>query len=267
VAPIDGEENLGVATHRNIILEQFSRQALPFSTAAMINDKGALKMIVDAAQPGPEDTVLDVACGPGLVVCALAPFAKRITGIDMTPAMLDRARQVATKQGVRNVDWHQGDVYLLPYAANTFTIVVTRYSFHHLLDPAAALREMARVCAAKGRIVVVDAYAPEDPDQAAEFNRIERLRDPSHVCSLSLSGLKDLFAQAGLPEPRITLYELRAEVRDLLARAFPNPGDEIEIIKALRASAVDGRLGIPVHLDGDNIHVTYRAAILTARRS
>ena len=54
--------------------------------------------------------------------------------------MLDRARQLATKQGVRNVDWHQGDVYLLPYAADTFTIVVTRYSFHHLLDPAAALR-------------------------------------------------------------------------------------------------------------------------------
>ena len=123
------------------------------------------------------------------------------------------------------------------------------------------------MCAAKGRIVVVDAYAPEDTDQAAEFNRIERLRDPSHVCSLSLSGLKDLFAQAGLPAPRITPYELRAEVRDLLARAFPNPGDEIEIIKTLRASAVDGRRGIPVHLDGDNIHVTYRAAILTARRS
>jgi ubiquinone/menaquinone biosynthesis C-methylase UbiE len=51
--------------------------------------------------------------------------------------------------------------------------VVTR-SVHHLLDPAAALQDMARVCAAKGRIVVVDAYAPEDPDQAAEFNRIER---------------------------------------------------------------------------------------------
>ena len=253
-----------MATHRDLILDQFSRQALPFSAAAMINDKGALKMIVDAAQPGPKDTVLDVACGPGLVVCALAPFAKRISGIDMTPAMLDRARQLATKQGVRNVDWHQGDVYSLPYAADTFTIVVTRYSFHHLLDPAAALREMARVCAAKGRIVVIDAYAPEDPDQAAEFNRIERLRDPSHVCSLSLSGLKDLFAQAGLPEPRITLYELRAEVRDLLARAFPNPGDEIEIVKTFRASAADGRLGIPIQLHGDNVHVTYRAAILTA---
>jgi len=265
VTVIDDVRILGMATHRDLILDQFFRQALPFSAAAMINDKDALNMIVDAARPGPKDTVLDVACGPGLVVCAFAPYAGRVTGIDMTPAMLDRARGFAAEQGVRNVDWHQGDAYLLPYAAESFTIVVTRYSFHHLLDPAAALREMARVCAAKGRIVVVDAYASEDPDQAAEFNRIERLRDPSHVCSLSLAALKDLFAQVELPGPRITLYELRVEVRDLLARAFPNPGDEIEIIKALRASAMDGRLGIPVHLDGDNIHVTYRAAILTAR--
>jgi SAM-dependent methyltransferase len=145
-----------------------------------------------------------------------------------------------------------------------FTIVVTRYSFHHLIDPAAALQEMARVCDAKGRIVVVDAYAPEDSDQAAEFNRVERLRDPSHVRSLSLSALRDMFARVGLSEPSVILYELRVEVRDLLARAFPNPGDEIEIVKTFRASAADGRLGIPVHLDGDNVHVTYRAAILTA---
>src|SRR5262249_28690605 len=178
-----------MATHRDLILDQFSRQALPFSAAAMINDKGALKMIVDTARPGSKDTVLDVACGPGLVVCAFAPYAGRVTGIDRTPAMLDRARRLAAEQGVRNVDWHQGDAYLLPYAAESFNIVVTRYSFHHLIDPAAALREMARVCDAKGRIVVVDAYAPEESAQAAEFNRVERLRDPSHVRSLSLSGI------------------------------------------------------------------------------
>jgi hypothetical protein len=126
---------------------------------------------------------------------------------------------------------------------------------------------MARVCVAKGRIVVVDAYASEDSYQAAEFNRVERLPDPSHVRSLSLLALLYLFARAGLPEPKVTLYNLQVEVRDLLARAFPNPGDEIEIVKTIRASAADGRLGIPVHLDGDNVHVTYRAAILTAQPS
>jgi len=73
-----------------------------------------------------------------------------------------------------------------------------------------------------------------------------------------------MFGRVGLPEPRTTLYELRVEVRDLLARAFPNAGDEIEIVKTFRASAADGRLGIPIHLHGDNVHVTYRAAILIA---
>src|SRR5262249_38469241 len=190
-----------MATHRDLILDQFSRQALLFSAAAMIHDKGALKIIVDTARPGSKDTVLDVACGPGLVVCAFAPYAGRVTGIDRTPAMLDRARRLAAEQGVRNVDWHQGDAYLLPYAAESFTIVVTRYSFHHLIDPAAALREMARVCDANGRICVVHAYAPDDFHQGAEFNPVERLRDPSHVRSLSLSALRDMFGRVGLSEP------------------------------------------------------------------
>jgi ubiquinone/menaquinone biosynthesis C-methylase UbiE len=88
-----------MATHRDLIPDQFSRQALPFSASAMINDKDALKMIVDAARPGPKDTVLDVACGPGLVVCAFAPYAGRVIGIDMTPAMFDRARRFAAEQG------------------------------------------------------------------------------------------------------------------------------------------------------------------------
>jgi 2-polyprenyl-3-methyl-5-hydroxy-6-metoxy-1,4-benzoquinol methylase len=63
-------------------------------------DKVCVKLAWFAAGPGPKDTVLDVACGPGLVVCAFAPYAGRVTGIDMTPATLDRARRFAAKQGV-----------------------------------------------------------------------------------------------------------------------------------------------------------------------
>ena len=40
----------------------------------------------------PKDDVLDVACGPGLVACALAPAARHVTGIDITPAMIEQAR-------------------------------------------------------------------------------------------------------------------------------------------------------------------------------
>jgi SAM-dependent methyltransferase len=143
-------------------------------------------------------------------------------------------------------------------------IVVT---LHHLLDPLSALREMARVCVPDGRIVVVDAYAPDDAAQANAYNRVERLRDPSHARALSLTELKGLFGRLGLPEPQITCYELPVKVTDLLARAFPSPGDHAKIIEMFEESASSGRLGIPVRLDGDEIHVTYRAANHVSQRT
>src|SRR5271166_5362236 len=103
------------ATHQNLILDQFTRQATVFSTAAAITDEDALRMIVEAARPAPRDRLLDVACGPGLVVCAFAPHVQEATGIDVTPAMLERARKLAAKKGLANVAWRQGDVYALPY--------------------------------------------------------------------------------------------------------------------------------------------------------
>src|ERR1700759_3074313 len=142
------------ASHQGLILDQFTRQAALFSTAAPITNADALRMIVEAARPGPDDTVLDVACGGGIVVCAFAPHVKHATGIDVTPAMLDRARQHAAEQGVANVPWDRGDVTSLPDADGTFDIVVTRFSMHHFLDPLRVMREMVRVCSPTGRMVV-----------------------------------------------------------------------------------------------------------------
>ncbi|MGA8194897.1 MAG: methyltransferase domain-containing protein [Acetobacteraceae bacterium] len=252
--------------HQDLILDQFTRQATPFSTADTITDANALRMIVAAATPGPGDTVLDVACGGGIIVCAFAPEVKHATGIDMTPAMLDRARQLAAEKGLANVSWDQGDVGSLPYADGAFDIVVTRFSMHHFLDPIGMLREMVRVCAPGGRVVVVDMYASENPAKATEWNRLEKLRDPSHARCLTLTELKALFGSVGLPAPEAGFYELRDEVRNLLRRSFPNPGDDVKIIAMFSASAEDDRLGIPVRREGDRINYAYPIAILAARR-
>jgi ubiquinone/menaquinone biosynthesis C-methylase UbiE len=259
-------------TRSTLIRDQFTRQATPFSTAAPIADAGPLDMIVEAAEPGPDDTVLDVACGGGIVVCAFAPHVRHATGIDMTPAMLARARLLAAEKGVASVSWHQGDVAQLPYPDGAFTIVVTRFAVHHFPDPMAVFREIVRVCAPGGRVVVVDTYASPDPAKAAEFNRLETLRDPSHSRCLALAELKDLFRAAGLAEPRATFYELRDTVKNLLARSFPNPGDDAKIIELFSATLADDRLGIPVrraadYEDGDKLEYAYPVAILAAKRS
>ncbi len=253
-------------SHQDRILDQFSRQAMPFSTAAPITDANALRMIVEAAAPKPSDRLLDVACGGGIVVSAFAPYVEHATGIDMTPAMLDRARQHATESGVANVTWDRGDVTALPYADDAFDIVVTRFSMHHFLEPLGVMREMVRVCAPGGRVIVIDMHASDDPAKAAEWNRAEKLRDPSHVRCLMLGELKALFHSTGLPAPRASFYELRDEIRNLLARSFPNPGDDVKIIEMYAASAEDDRLGIPVRRVNERIEYAFPIAILAAER-
>src|SRR5437867_7129219 len=99
-----------MASHRDLILDQFTRQALPFSTAPGIRDEEALALLVTASGATPDDTVLDVACGPGLVARAFARVARRVTGIDLTPAMIARARALAAEGGVDNASWAIGEV-------------------------------------------------------------------------------------------------------------------------------------------------------------
>ncbi len=253
--------------HSDLIRDQFTRQATPFSTAAPIADESALRLIVAAAQAGPDDTVLDVACGGGIVVCGFAPHVKHATGIDMTPAMLQRARRLAAEKGLANVSWQEGDVAHLPYPDGAFTIVVTRFAVHHFPDPPAVFGEMVRVCAPGGRVVVVDTCASPDPGKAAEFNRLEKLRDPSHARCLALAELKGLFGAAGLGEPQASFYELRDTVDNLLARSFPNPGDEQKIIDLFTTALASDYLGIPVRHDGDRLDYAYPVAVLAAAKS
>jgi len=253
--------------HNERILDQFTRQAIPFSTAGTITDAAALRLLMETSGAGPGDTVLDVACGGGVVACGFAPHVAHVTGIDMTPAMLARAADHAKALGLSNVTWQQGDATRLPFPDAAFSLVLTRFSLHHFLEPLAVFEEMVRVCRPGGRVMVCDMFASTDPVKAATWNTLERLRDPSHVRCLSLPELKELFSRLGLPQPREGYYELRDTVRNLLSRSFPNPGDDVKITAMFDRHADDGSLGIPPAVrDGAEIRYAYPIAILAAKR-
>ncbi|HKW74720.1 MAG TPA: methyltransferase domain-containing protein [Terriglobales bacterium] len=249
-------------SHRDRILDQFTRQAVPFAGAAPIRDQAALDRVVQAAGTGPEDTALDVGCGPGLLACAFARVVRHATGIDLTPAMLEQARKLQREQGLTNVTWQQGDITSLLFSDNEFSIVSCRYVFHHLEDPLTVLKEMARVCRPGGRVVVVD-MAPA-PEKADALNRMERLRDPSHVRGLTLFELRDLFKRTGLPEPGVQKYRMECELEDLLSRSFPEPGDADRIRKMVQDSLEDDALDLAVRKERDTIYYAYPVVILVS---
>jgi ubiquinone/menaquinone biosynthesis C-methylase UbiE len=228
-------------SHSEAIVDQFTRQAAQFAASPTARSEDILERILRVAEPKPPDTALDVACGPGVLVCALAKHVHEARGIDLTPAMLEQARKTQQAQGVTNVLWDQGDVTAMPYGDAQFDIVTCRFAFHHFPEPLPVLREMRRVCRPGGRIIVVDS-APAAA-KADAFNAMEKLRDPSHTRALPVEDMTTLFVQAGLPEPRVERTRLALELEEFLSRSYPKEGDEARIRamfdRALTEDAMD----------------------------
>jgi ubiquinone/menaquinone biosynthesis C-methylase UbiE len=201
------------AAHNQRIVDQFTRWAKPFAELPIHADADAMSRTLEACALTPDTDVLDVACGPGILACAQAHHARTVTGIDITPAMIGQARERQAAAGLETMAWHVGDATALPFGNGSFDRVTTRYSFHHMPDPGAALAEMVRVCRPDGRVVVIDA-TPSPTTQDA-YDAMERLRDPSHTSALTLEQLRAIGRNAGLREVLVDGYTLDAELSAL----------------------------------------------------
>lgn len=252
--------------HLERIRDQFTRQAIPFSTAPSMTNEASLAMLADLAHVGPDDTVLDVACGPGLVAAAFAKRARQVTGIDLVPAMIERATQHCAGLGLANTRFEMGDVTRLPYGDGAFTLVTSRYAMHHMEDPVAVLAEQVRVCARGQRLLLVDAICSDDPAKGEAWNCVEKIRDPSHVAFRPLDTVLGWLTSAGLAIRELRHFPHRTDLESLLARSFPDPGGA-DRVRALYAAAVAGdALGVGLHRVGNELRLAYpTVAILAAK--
>jgi ubiquinone/menaquinone biosynthesis C-methylase UbiE len=251
---------------RRLILDQFTRQAVPFAQMPAHSHDEANRLLLEMAQVGPDDSVLDVACGPGLVACTLAEVARHVTGIDLTPAMIEQALARQRAKGLSNLTWLVADAVPLPFPDASFSLVVTRYSLHHFLEPKAVLAEMVRACEPGGRVAVIDVFT-SSPEQAEAYNRVEKLRDPSHVRALSLEELTGLCHDAGLRGVKTGFYKLDAPLEELLARSFPNPGDADRVRQTFADDIGVDRLGVGAHRRGGAIHFAFPVVVIVGFKS
>jgi SAM-dependent methyltransferase len=209
--------------------------------------------------------VLDVACGPGLITCAVAGIARHVTGIDLTPAMIEEARKRQHSMRLANMAWKVGDVLPLPFADSSFSAVITRYSIHHFLEPQAVLAEMVRVCQPGGKVAVVDVFT-STPEQAEAYNRMERLRDSSHTLALLLAELTGMFHDAGLKEMKTAFYKLDVELEKLLTASCTTPADAQVVRRVFEDDLVVGRLGVGTNRQEDGIHFAFPIVIVAGKK-
>jgi ubiquinone/menaquinone biosynthesis C-methylase UbiE len=255
-----------MTTHNDMIVEQFSLQAIPFSKVPGHLD--SLNVLVESSgvTAAAQSNVLDVACGPGIVACEFAKHSKHVVGVDITPAMIDQAKSRQLAARLMNVSWKVVDVSKrLPFDDQTFDVVVTRYSFHHFLDPSAVLSEMIRVCKYGGRIVIADVVLPAD--KVAKYDALELIRDPSHVHALTHAEISALINSSGLTNIKTTYYKVAIELEQQLRASFPPNAGDVDTIRTMFADdLVEDRMGINVHKKGDEIHYEVPITVIVGDR-
>ncbi len=261
----------GLVAHRKkqSAKDRFGRRSGAYSKSSILSDKEHLNLIVDMTAPGGSDKVLDVATGNGFLAFE---FAKRVsganvTGCDMTRDMLLVAESIQEERGIRNLDFRVMDVESLGFEDGSFDIVSCRFAFHHFTDPGKAVSEMARVCKTGGKIVLVDGLSSEDATKSEYHNRIEQLRDPSHVRLYSQPELVGTLKDAGLKIIHARNWDADFYFDEWIKIA--DPGEEIaKEVRRMMADSVEGdKIGLRVRFDGEGrLLFTYSTVILVAEK-
>ncbi len=160
---------------------RYRRLAEPRAAAAALLD------------PAPSDRLLDIGCGTGITVRSVAPKVERAVGIDISPSMIEHAREQT--RGVSNVEFVVADSSELPFPDASFTAVLCTFSFHHYPRPAASVQEMGRVLVGGGRVVLADVSSDNWLVRVADI--VARRREPGHVRFYRSHELVRLLGQAG----------------------------------------------------------------------
>ncbi|HKA14020.1 MAG TPA: class I SAM-dependent methyltransferase [Myxococcota bacterium] len=213
------------------IQARFGAAAAAYAVSAVHRAGLDLDAMLAAGVATGRERVLDLGCGPGATALAFAARAASVVALDLTPAMLEQARRLAAERGLANIRFEQGNAAKLPFADASFDVVTSRFSAHHVAEPAAMVREAARVLAPRGTFLLSDTISPEDPARDSFLNAFELLRDPSHVRDHRVSEWEAMFRAAGLAPSCLGRFDIRQDFEPWVARIGTSP----EAVTGLRA--------------------------------
>jgi demethylmenaquinone methyltransferase/2-methoxy-6-polyprenyl-1,4-benzoquinol methylase len=144
--------------HADDVRTMFDRIAPVYDTMNRVMTAGLdgrWRRAAAAAVIGPGDRVLDACCGTGDLALAGARAGGRVTGLDFSPRMLERARRKAPE-----LEWVEGDVLALPFADGSFDAATVGFGVRNVADLDGALRELRRVLRPDGRLGILEITTP-----------------------------------------------------------------------------------------------------------
>ena len=241
---------------------QFSKTAQAYLTSATHASGPDLQALVAHARPTGQEKLLDVGTNVGHTLRALAGKVRFAVGADIASDALRLNRSVTTAPNVALVE---ADTVALPFADATFELVTCRLAAHHFQDAPAAYREIARVLAPDGRLLLIDNYAPDDPALDVWINELERLRDASHVRERTLAEELALLDASGLRAEVLGRFGTPLKTEDWLARSQTPVDRAARVRQMLATPSPAARETFRVAPDGSTFDVP--KALIAGRRT
>ena len=157
-----------------------------------VSDADVEAQILEASGRTPVRRLVDLGSGTGRMLTLLGPHADQALGLDLSQQMLNIARRNVAAAGLANVELRHGDIFDTRLPEASADLVVVHQVLHYLGDPAAAVKEAARIVAPDGKLVIVD-FAPHKHEFLREQHQHRRL-------GFSDEEMVRWLAEAGLPQ-------------------------------------------------------------------
>ena len=167
--------------------------------------KALREIVAGLARPG--DTVLECACGTGLLTEVLAERCKAVTATDFAPKMLERARKNCA--AFSNITFRKADITALDCPDGSFDAVVAGNVIHLLDEPMKALDELNRVCGEGGRLIIPTYMNRDRRGKTSSFASAVGKAGADFKRQFTLESYRQFFLDAGFEDVRITLAEGR----------------------------------------------------------
>ena len=178
-----------------------------------------MQRLIELGEWNPQLKALDIATGGGHTALAISPLVAQVTVTDLTPRMLEKARDFILAQGVTNALFQMADAEQLPFSPESFDRVTCRIAPHHFPDISQFVLEVARVLKPGGLFLLIDCIAPSDQELDTFDNIIEKWRDPSHGRSCTAEEWQAFLKEAGLSIEHMEFFRKTHEYDDWTARS------------------------------------------------